>query len=661
MSKLLTWLRHTLGCNTVNAEILPATPSAVKPQQGVSPDPDKDHGDSHYAAETNSDVDAGADTYFDKTSGGATIYVRPISYNARAWSHPKIHIESCQTLRYEKSFGKARLPDGERADVLTIIHFNDVYEIASGQYEPVGGAARFAHVLKTYDNERPLTFFSGDALNPSIVSQVTHGSHMIDVLNMMNITCACIGNHDLDFGVEHLNAEIRRSNFPWLCSNCWHADSGEPLAGCYETIVVSHRGYKLGIVGLIEEDWLFCCTTIDPNTLLYSDFVDVGRKLAQKLKSDGCDYVIALTHFREPNDERLAREAEEIDLVLGGHDHHYAAAPVSPTGTWYVKSGTDFRTLSKITMTATPDVGGRPEVSVEKITVTSEYPEDKLVQSIVDHYMSKLEEALGRRLGSIETELDARFQQLRTQETNCGNWVADIMRMGCKADIGMLNSGCLRADMLYPVGDFTARDLTRLLPFESELVVMEVSGKQVMEILENSVSMWPKAEGRFLQVSNIHFTFDGSQPAGHRVVSESVKVAGEILIEDRRYSVACIDFTAMGKEGFTAFTHGVKLKEEGQLPALTSMVRNKLVCMDALKLMHPDEIMEGTRRMKNNKTQGNSSSRPAMATAYTRFHSATEHANLLRAGKCFTKWHSARILSIRPVNEKRITNLADES
>lgn len=477
MTKLLTWLRHTLGCNVVNDEDVSATPSVERPQEGVSSNPDKDYGDDQNAVRRKSDVDAGANTYFDKTSGGATIYVRPISYDARAWSHPKLYIEHCQTFTCEKSFGEAKLPDGEPADFLTIIHFNDVYEIASGQYEPVGGAARFAHVLRTYNNEQPLTFFSGDALNPSIVSQVTHGAHMTDVLNMMNITCACIGNHDLDFGVEHLNAEIKRSNFPWLCSNCWHADSGEPLAGCYETIVVSHRGYKLGLMGLIEQDWLFCCTTIDPTTLLYSDFVDVGRKLAKRLKNDGCDLVIALTHFREPNDVRLAREAEEIDLVLGGHDHHYAAAPVSPSGTWYVKSGTDFRTLSKITLT--PQVGSRPEVSVEKITVTSQYPEDEPVQSIVDHYMSKLEDALGRRLGSIETELDARFQQLRTQETNCGNWVADIMRTGCKADIGMLNSGCLRADMLYPEGDFTARDLMRLLPFENELVVMEVTGQQV--------------------------------------------------------------------------------------------------------------------------------------------------------------------------------------
>ena len=37
----------------------------------------------------------------------------------------------------------------------------------------------------------------------------------------------------------------------------------------------------------------------------------------------GAQVVIALTHMRVPNDTRLAEEAPEIHLILGGHDHHY--------------------------------------------------------------------------------------------------------------------------------------------------------------------------------------------------------------------------------------------------------------------------------------------------------------------------------------------------
>lgn len=43
----------------------------------------------------------------------------------------------------------------------------------------------------------------------------------------------------------------------------------------------------------------------------------------------GCDYVIALTHMRNPNDVKLAENVDEIDLILGGHDHVYEVNQVS--------------------------------------------------------------------------------------------------------------------------------------------------------------------------------------------------------------------------------------------------------------------------------------------------------------------------------------------
>ena len=58
--------------------------------------------------------------------------------------------------------------------------------------------------------------------------------------------------------------------------------------------------------------------------------------------------MIALTHMRVPNDEKLAAEVPEFDLVLGGHDHDYYAARVPPHGVPLIKSGTDFRELSKV-------------------------------------------------------------------------------------------------------------------------------------------------------------------------------------------------------------------------------------------------------------------------------------------------------------------------
>ena len=55
-----------------------------------------------------------------------------------------------------------------QADVITILHFNDCYNVEAQQREPAGGAARFSHVLKSFSNDNPLILFSGDIFAPSM-------------------------------------------------------------------------------------------------------------------------------------------------------------------------------------------------------------------------------------------------------------------------------------------------------------------------------------------------------------------------------------------------------------------------------------------------------------------------------------------------------------
>src|SRR5438105_2456871 len=83
---------------------------------------------------------------------------------------------------------------------LRILHFNDVYHIEAGSREPVGGVARFQTLVNHYrsdpkyaDQPRLLTFFSGDAYNPSLESSVTKGRHMVPVLNGIKTDVACVG------------------------------------------------------------------------------------------------------------------------------------------------------------------------------------------------------------------------------------------------------------------------------------------------------------------------------------------------------------------------------------------------------------------------------------------------------------------------------------
>jgi 5'-nucleotidase len=61
-------------------------------------------------------------------------------------------------------------------------------------------------------------------------------------------------------------------------------------------------------MGLIESEWLATLATIEADEVIYQDFCECAHKLAAELRADGCDMIIALTHSRVPNDERLAQE-----------------------------------------------------------------------------------------------------------------------------------------------------------------------------------------------------------------------------------------------------------------------------------------------------------------------------------------------------------------
>lgn len=83
---------------------------------------------------------------------------------------------------------------------LRLLHYNDVYHIDASSAEPVGGVARFQTLMKYYRyderfSEQPelVTFFSGDAFNPSLESSVTKGSHMVPILNAIGTDVACVG------------------------------------------------------------------------------------------------------------------------------------------------------------------------------------------------------------------------------------------------------------------------------------------------------------------------------------------------------------------------------------------------------------------------------------------------------------------------------------
>lgn len=451
------------------------------------------------------------------------------------------------------TYASGRLEGQPSEPDLRILHLNDVYHVDQSSSEPVGGLPRFITLCREYRDaeeftgqSKLLTLFSGDSFNPSLESSVTKGKHMVSALNQTGIDVACLGNHDLDFGVKQFEYLAGRCKFPWLLANVLDPALGDdvPIGHCKKThMLTTSNGIKVGLIGLGEREWLATINSLPPN-LIYKSASATAKELVPQLREQGAEIIIALTHQREPNDNKLAEQTDGIiDIILGGHDHFYGHSFIK--GTHVLRSGCDFKQLSYIE--ARRKEGGW-DFDILRRDVTSEIPEHPETVELVGKLTSKLQHSLAKAIGWTATGLDARFSTVRMKESNIGNFVCDVMRQHYAADCTIMAAGTIRGDEIYPPGAIRVKTVVNCFPFEDPCILIRVKGQAIWDALENGVSQYPAQEGRFPQVSNICFEFDPSRKPGERVMS--LQIGGEVYDPDRKYLLCTRGYMGRGKDGY---------------------------------------------------------------------------------------------------------------
>ncbi|OON14249.1 5'-nucleotidase protein, partial [Opisthorchis viverrini] len=523
------------------------------------------------------------------------LFSQPLDVTADKLKDKRLHVKHDQMVAKErKSRRIVLLSDmGSKDNVqLHILHFNDVYNVEGQSTEPVAGAARFHSALKAHGAEdKSIVLFSGDALSPSMISSITQGRHVPPILNDLFVRCAVLGNHDLDFGLDILCECIEESNFPWLNTNVLDRDTNSPLAGLPTYHIIEHAGLRIGLIGLLEEEWVATLSCVDAEDLEVLDICEAARSWTQKLKQPGpesCDLVIALTHMRWPNDRKLAAGVPEIDLILGGHDHDYVTEwldePGKPVRTRAIlKSGTDYRSFSHIRLTFDKQAKIVSELTVEEVIVDSRWEINEKILCYVKTQTERLEKKMELSLGRVEVPLDARFSSIRTKETNVGNFVSDIVLTGVDAEVAIINSGTLRADRIIEAGTFRLRDLINLLPMLDPMVVLQATGKQIYEALENGVSQYPKHEGRFPIVSGVRFAFDPRKPPGSRIPLSSVTIQNKPLNLKAKHKLCVKHYMANGRDGYDMLRECPVLVDDEDGPILSTLIQNYFRTIQVLK------------------------------------------------------------------------------
>merc|ERR1712151_106131 len=116
-----------------------------------------------------------------------------------------------------------------------------------------------------------------------------------------------------------------------------------------------------------------------------------------------------------------------------------------------------------------------------------------------------------------------------------------------------------------------------------ELCLLQISGAQLLRALENSVSQYPRLEGRFAQVSGIVFTFDAAKPSGARVVQDSVRIDGKDIDKEKKYTIATKDYLRQGKDGYDMLKDATCLADGEQTGVLPNVVKEHIQACSATK------------------------------------------------------------------------------
>ncbi len=444
---------------------------------------------------------------------------------------------------------------------LTILHTSEhhgtLQPIESGPFKGLGGVARRAALVEKIRKEvkQLLLVDSGDLVVGTAMSSVFRGKPDIAAMNLMGYDALALGNHDFDFGIEHLRDLKKQARFPFLCANVRPRRNGV----CQPFVVKTIGRLRVGLIGLVGRKSypdLFA-----PSAVRETEFQDpiAAARLAVKQLRGRVDLLVAITHEETDEDLALAKAVPEIDVIVGGHtsgfDGLIAAGAQTPAqgrvelltrGPIVVKTHQQGRTLGRLDLTFDKKLSA---AEARNLPIDPSLAEQPKVAGLVKDYTQRLDAAASHVLGQALVDLIGESQVVRTRETNFGNFLADLVRSRVGAEIALLNSGLIRGTI--PAGPVTLKRIMQALPFEEPLISLRLTAAQLHEAMENSVSELPATSGRFLQVSGLSYTFDPAAPAGSRV--REIRVQNVPLTRDREYTVAVNRFLAEGGDGYAVF------------------------------------------------------------------------------------------------------------
>jgi len=404
-----------------------------------------------------------------------------------------------------------------------------------------GGYAELAHLLKTYRKKEAPTFFifGGDSISPSILSSFDQGSHIIDILNSLEPDVMSASKRDFGYFEDALSLRSYEAAFPIVQTNMIEISSGKLLDGILESVIIQQGSYRFGFISLMDD---LVIEEYNLSRVKMRSSHQVIIEQAKNMRNKGVDLIIM--HYRGYDLNSIDYLNDGIvDIVLRKNDQINEIKKVNQQ---IFITGKEHVAIAELTWQK-----NKPQTLLvdSKVVDLISFSKDLEVKQQIHNYTSRLNSLLSEIISITKSKMTTSELPLRSKENIFGNLLTDIMKKYASADAALINSGTIRGEKEYPINtSITRQDIAKELPFRNTIVLLEVTGEQLITALENGLSKISFFKGRFPQVSGMKIVYNSQNEVGKRIVS--LHINNKLVDPLQKYKIATTDYIANGGDGY---------------------------------------------------------------------------------------------------------------
>lgn len=386
--------------------------------------------------------------------------------------------------------------------------------------------------------EYVLTVDIGDHMDRmDMKSEATFGKTNVGVMNRSGYQYVTIGNNE---GITLPKAKLDQlylgASFTVITGNLLEEASGAGPSWSVPYVIHDFPNLRVALLGMTipftssyqSMGW----EVVEPQPLIQAQVAALRSQV---------DVVVLLSHLGYPEDCRLAREVEGLDVILGAHTHHTLPQGERVSGTLIAQTGRFGQYVGHVRLVWDHAAGQVSAVSAE-LFATTDYAPDEQLTAFLQTEQEAAQKSLLRSITNLEHDLRVGW----THETPFGSFLAASIRKWTGAEVGLANGGLLLADLHR--GSLSFADLLQSVPHPINACAVTLSGAQLTRVLELAIQ--PEIIHRELRGCGFRGQVEGwmgvdglriRYVAAERPYILEIAVNGEPLVASREYRVGTVD------------------------------------------------------------------------------------------------------------------------